>query len=223
MSQWNPPPHEGPGHGYGSYEPYGGHEPGAPRPLGTDGISIAAFVCSLTCCGAPLGIGLGIAGIVRTSGGRRPGRWMAISGVAIGTVVFVAFVAFIVFAGIMGANTVWEDEARVGQCIDEDFLGDPSKAECDEPHEAEVIWVGRFDDELVGRFGNVLVEEFCAALPGLDPAYLDAIESGEYDVSISIDSFDEDDPEERDWFFCYLEDADEDQLEGRILDEGTAA
>jgi hypothetical protein len=196
--------------------PYG-HEPGAPRP-GTDGISIAAFVCSLTCCAAPVGIGLGIAGIVRTSGGKRPGRWAAISAVVIGTVVTVAFTAFLVFAVYMGANTVWEDEARVGQCTDEDFLGDVSKAECDEPHQGEVIWVGQFDDDLVEVFDVVSIEEFCAGLPDLEPAYRSAIESGDYDVSISIDAFDEDEPGDGDRFFCLLERADGDRLEGPIED-----
>lgn len=221
MSQWNPPPPQNPyggSGGPGSYDPYGGHEPGAPRPQGTDGISIAAFVCSLTCCAAPVGIGLGIAGIVRTSGGKRPGRWAAISAVVIGTVVTLAFTAFMVFAVIMGSNTVWEDEARVGQCIDEDFLGDPAKAECDQPHRGEVIWVGQFDEDLVDVFAVVSTDEFCAGLPDLDPAYRSAIESGEHDARISIDAFDEDEPGDGDWFFCYLERTDGDQLEGSITD-----
>lgn len=208
MSQWSPPPEH----------PYGAHEPGAPHPPGTDGISIAAFVCSLTCCAAPVGIGLGIAGIVRTSGGRRPGRWAAVSAVAIGSVVMLAFVAFLVFTVVMGANTVWEDEARAGQCIDEDFLGMPVKAECDEPHDAEVIWAGQFDDGLLDVFDLVSVEEFCAGLPGLEPSYRSAIESGEHHVAISISAFDDDEPADDDWFFCYLERADGGQLEGPIRD-----
>lgn len=212
------------GGGYPPYEP--GSNPydpaasyGSPR-APYDGLSIAALVCSLTCCAAPVGIGLGIAGLVRTSGGKRSGRWAAVTGLVLGAVVLVAGLGFVVFAAVMGSRTVWEDEARVGQCIDIDLFGDQVKASCGEPHAGEVAWVGTFDDDLADVFDDVSVAEFCHGLPGLDPVYSAAIESGDYSVRIETDSFDEDDPGSGDAFFCYLEARDGEKLDGRLRDAG---
>lgn len=207
--------------GYGSAPPpapYGGHPSyGAGEgPRSTDGISIAAFVCSLTCCAAPVGIGLGVAGIVRTKGGLRSGRWAAVSGLVIGVVLTVAMIAFFVFAGVMGSRTLWEDDARVGQCLDLDFLGDEIKAECADPHTGEVIWVGEFDEQLVERFDTLGNDDFCGGLPRLEPHYRAALESSEYQAQISIDAFDEDEPDDGDHFYCYLERTDDEAIEGRI-------
>ncbi|WP_408896286.1 hypothetical protein ACJ5H2_15365 [Nocardioides sp. R1-1] len=197
--------------------PYGASVPGAVR-APYDGLSIAALVCSLTCCAAPVGIGLGIAGIVRTSGVRRSGRWAAVTGLVVGLLVLLAAIGFVVFAGVMGSRTVWEDEARVGQCIDVDFLGDPIKASCVDPHAGEVIWTGTFDADLLGVFDDVSVAEFCHGLPGLAPDYAAAIRSGDYDVRVETDSFDEDEPESGDAFFCYVERSDGEDLTGRLAD-----
>lgn len=214
--------------------PYGGdypsYEPG-PNPYdgpsyqsrpSYDGLSVAALVCSLTCCAAPVGIGLGIAGIVRTREGRRSGRWAAVTGVVVGVIALLAGIAFVVFAGVMGSRTVWEDEARAGQCIDIDFLGDPIKASCSDPHAGEVIWAGRFDDDLAEVFASVPVADFCRGLPGLAPAYATAIESGDHSVRIETDSFDEDEPEGGDSFFCYLERRDGRKINGPLDDRGGA-
>lgn len=209
------------GGGFPAYEP--GSNPYDSPSYGTrpsyDGLSIAAFVCSLTCCAAPIGIGLGIAGIVRTREGRRSGRWAAVSGLVLGVLVVVLGIGFVVFAAVMGSRTVWEDEARVGQCIDLDFLDDPIKASCSEPHAGEVIWAGRFDADQAGAFTTVSRAAFCLALP-LDPAYRSAIESGEYDVRVETDAFDEDDPDSGDAFFCYIERGDGEKITGRIRDAG---
>lgn len=209
------------GGGYPSYEPgsnpYGGASYGTRVPY--DGLSIAALVCSLTCCAAPVGIGLGIAGIVRTREGRRSGRWAAVTGLVFGVVVLLAGIGFVVFAAVMGSRTVWEDEARAGQCIDLDFLGDPIKASCADPHAGEVIWAGLFSGDLADVFDDVAVAEFCHGLPGLDPGYASAIESGDYDVRIETDSFDEDEPDSGDAFFCYLERTDGEKLTGQLGDD----
>ncbi|HWJ09289.1 MAG TPA: DUF4190 domain-containing protein [Nocardioides sp.] len=205
MSQWQPPGN-----------PYGGEYP-AYEPTGrTDGISIAAFVCALTCCAAPVGVGLGIAGIVRTKDGRRRGRWAAVTGVVLGSLLTVAGLAFVVFAVIMGTRTLWEDEARVGDCLDIDFLDDQVKAGCAEPHDGEVIWVGEFDGDLVHRFDRVPLDLFCGELPGLDPTYAEALDSGDYQAEISIDAFDEDNPDPGDLFYCYLERTDGGEIDGSI-------
>ncbi|WP_436699355.1 hypothetical protein [Nocardioides sp. BYT-33-1] len=209
------------GGGYPSYQPgpnpYDGSSPTAGPPA-YDGLSIAALVCSLSCCAAPVGIGLGIAGIVRTGGGRRSGRWAAVTGLVVGAVVLLAGIGFLVLAGIMGSRTVWEDEATAGQCIDIDFLDDPIEASCGDPHAGEVIWAGRFDDDLVALYDDFSGFEFCGELPGLEPVYLDAIRSGDYVPRIEIDTFDEGEPERGDAFFCYVERGDGEKITGRLRD-----
>ncbi|MBM0125560.1 hypothetical protein [Pimelobacter simplex] len=208
------------GGGYPSYEPgpnpYDGPSYRSRPPY--DGLSIAALVCSLTCCAAPVGIGLGIAGIVRTREGRRSGRWAAVTGVVVGVVALLAGIGFVVFAGVMGSRTVWEDEARAGQCIDIDFLGDPIKASCSDPHAGEVIWAGRFDDGMVARYDELSWHEFCGGLPGLDPAYVDALRT-EYVPRVEVDAY-ADEPESGDAFFCYVERGDGEKITGRIRDAG---
>ena len=72
--------------------PYGpppdGPAPGQRRPS-LDGVSIAGLVCALTWCAAPVGIGLGIAGIVRTKRGKRRGRWAAVTGLVVGIIALL--------------------------------------------------------------------------------------------------------------------------------------
>lgn len=188
-------------------EPYGSpyDSPYAAPTAPLDGLSIAALVSSATCCGAPVGIGLGIAGLVRTGGGRRRGRWAAVTGLVLGIVVSLAGVAFLVFAGWQGSRTVFEDEARVGQCVDIDgTFDDLTKAECDEPHDAEVIWVEKFDDDLVDEWADSPHHRaFCTARD-LEPGYSSLARSEEYDVEYSTDAFPDDEPEAGDWFVCLL-------------------
>jgi hypothetical protein len=207
--------------GYPSYQPGPGAQEGpyvAARPY--DGLSIAALVCSLSCCAAPVGIGLGIAGIVRTGGGRRSGRWAAVTGLVVGIVVLLAGIGFLVLAGVMGSRTVWEDEASAAQCIDFDFLDDPIKASCGDPHAGEVIWAGRFDDDLVALYDDVSWLEFCGGLPGLEQTYLDALRSGDFVPRIQVDAFDEGEPERGDAFFCYVERGDGEKITGQLRDAG---
>ncbi|MDQ6522235.1 hypothetical protein RB608_01420 [Nocardioides sp. LHD-245] len=138
----------------------------------------------------------------------------------VGIVVLLAGIGFLVFAGIMGSRTVWEDEAVAGQCLDLDFLDDPVKASCGDAHTGEVIWAGRFDDDLVALYDDDDVSwfEFCGSLPGLEQTYLDALRSGDYVPRVEIDAFDEDEPERGDAFFCYLKRGDGDEITGRLLD-----
>lgn len=213
------------GGGYHPYEPksnaYDGPVAGLPGDRPLDGISVAALVCSLTCCAAPVGIGLGIGGLLRTREGRRSGRWAAVAGLVLGIVVMVGGIVFFAFAAVMGSRTVWPDEARVGQCIDVDFLGDPIKATCSEPHAGEVIWAGALDGELVESLKDADTDaEFCAGLLGLDEVYRQAIKDGDYNVRIEMRSSDEDDPESGDDFFCYVVSEGE-KIEGRLGDAGS--
>lgn len=186
----------------------------------TDGVSIAALVCSLTCCAGPIGVGLGIAGLVRTKDGKRSGRWAAITGLVLGVVITLAMVAFVAFAAVLGVRTVYVSDARVGQCVNFDFFDDLSKGECDEPHEAEVVWVGRFDAALIDEYSNNAFDEFCA-LRDLTPEHAAAAKDEKYDLGILIDTFD-DYPEDGDWFLCYLERADGEPLVGRLTEGGEA-
>lgn len=214
--------------------PYGGEYPPyqpAPNPYDNsaygsartpfDGVSLAALICSVTCCAAPVGIALGIAGLVRTGGGRRTGRWAAVTGLALGTVLTLAMAGFLVFAIVLGSHSVQEDEARAGQCVDVNSLDIVEKADCDEPHDGEIIWAGRFTDELVRSFETSSTQEFCAALPNLDAAYRAATQGNEYEASVSIDAFDEDEPDRGDWFFCYLTRGDGEPLEGPVGSDGS--
>lgn len=217
------------GGGYQPYEPqqspYGVPSYNAPNPYGvgaaapsTDGISIAAFVCSLTCCAAPVGIGLGIAGLVRTKGGKRSGRWAAIAGLVIGIIASISLVGALVGLVWFGNSLVLEDEARVGQCVETRTAFDSVdlyKAECGEPHDAEVIWVEQFDDTLVHDFGETSVVEFCRSR-NLDPTYESVVEDDVYEIGYASDAFDDQEPRSGDWFVCFVERSDEEKLTGPL-------
>ncbi|WP_182377261.1 DUF4190 domain-containing protein [Nocardioides sp. WS12] len=209
--------------GFPQYEPPAG---GSPTPSGVpwgdpksvqvsrDGVSIAALVCSLTCCAAPIGVGLSIAGIVRTRDGMRSGRWAAITGLILGAVLIIGFVGF---ATLLGVRALYVEETQVGQCINFDVFDGLAEGECGEPHDAEVIWVSSLDANLVDQWRNHSSEDFCAAR-ALTPEHLTALEGDDYTVEIFIESFDE--PEEGDWILCYVERADGNQMEGRLTETG---
>jgi hypothetical protein len=132
----------------------------------------------------------------------------ALSGIAIGAVVVLCGIGFFVFAAIMGSRTVWEHEARVGQCVDlSTFISDEVdliKARCDEPHDAEVIWVDQFDVTLLRAWRASSPEDFCTAQP-IAPRYTTLIETGDYSVGTTNNGTDNEDPDVDDWFVCYLE------------------
>lgn len=97
----NPPPPPG---GYGAPPPPDGYGYQPPPPaVGTNGLAIAALVCSLfgwlCVIGGILGIILGVLalGQIRQSG--QGGRGLAIAGIVIGGIV----TALVIFAGILGA------------------------------------------------------------------------------------------------------------------------
>ena len=99
MSQFQPPP-DVPG-SVPSVEPYGRAGFADPPPWSVS--SIVGFVLSLLGCSAPLGFILGIVGIVRTSGGQRRGRGLAIAAIPIS--LLTGAVAFLLAFGlfVMGA------------------------------------------------------------------------------------------------------------------------
>lgn len=215
MSEWQQP--EQGGNPYGGYQPYGG---GAPLPR-TDGISIAAFVCALTCCAGPIGVGLGIAGIVRTKAGRRRGRWAAVTGLVVGSIATLAMIAVFVAFVVAISNTVYEEDAEVGQCVNTGFLGSESddlwEASCSEEHDAEIVAVVVAVAELEADFdAGVPISEICA--PFVDDSYAEVTDDPDYRMDFATDAFDEE-INDGDWLVCYLERADGGQIDGPLTGE----
>lgn len=225
MSEWQPTggePSSNPyGGGYGGG--YGAFEPGPPAAR-TDGVSIAAFVCALTCCAGPVGIGLGIAGIVRTRNGQRRGRWAAVTGVVLGIVGTLALIAAVVGMTIVGTKIVFEEDARVGQCVNTGFLGSETddlwKADCSEEHDAEVVAVRVATAGMEADYdAGTPIAEICA--PFVDDAYTELAADDTYRMDFATDAFD-DDVTEGDWLVCYLERADGERLDGPLADGPSA-
>ena len=224
MSEWQPPggepTHHPYGGGYGAFEPgapYGGYGPGQPT-VRTDGVSIAAFVCALTCCAGPIGVGLGIAGIVRTKDGRRRGRWAAVTGLVLGSIGTLVLIGGFVALVLAISNTVLEEDAEVGQCVNTGFLGTDSNdlwdATCSEPHDAEIVAVQLADDALESRYdAGDSVRDICTDLA--DDEYRPLLADSEYVVDFASDAFSED-IESGNWVVCYVERADGEQLQGPL-------
>lgn len=215
MSEWQQP--EQGGNPYGGYQPYGG---GAPLPR-TDGISIAALVCALTCCAGPIGVGLGIAGIVRTKAGLRRGRWAAVTGLVVGSIATLAMVAVAVASVVAISNTVYEEDAEVGQCVNTGFLGTESDdlwdASCAEEHDAEVVAVTEVSTDLERAYDRgASAKDLCAPLA--DDAYTAALADPAYRLDYATDALDEQ-ISEADWLVCYLERVDGEQIEGPLTGE----
>ncbi|KRB77122.1 hypothetical protein ASE01_10245 [Nocardioides sp. Root190] len=205
------------------YPPPGGHplgfNPYDPRPGGwtdarsTDGISIASLVCSLTCCAGPVGIGLGIAGIVRTKDARRSGRWAAVTGLVLGIVGTILAVGAGIGLTWYGTSTVFLEDARAGDCIDVGEI-DLWKRDCDEPHDAEVVHAGRFDDQSVREYiesedSAVFCEPLAVRAGYVDVAYTHILSSW-------VDSYDVDEPQSGDHFICVAESYDGQELDGPL-------
>lgn len=193
--------------------PYGA--PGAPGRPPTDGVSIAAMVCSLTCCAGPVGIGLAIAGIVRTKDGRRSGRWAALTGLAVGIVATLALVGGGIGLVWYGTSTVFIEDARAGDCLDVGEV-DFWQRDCDEPHDAEVVHAARFDGALVSAYVDTEYGwDFCAPLAA-ESGYGDLVAGNEHTLDVWVDSDDVDRPEVGDHFICLAESADGDELDGAL-------
>jgi hypothetical protein len=215
------------GSSYQPYQPSGGGEPGEQEPAppygapaarhpGTDPVSIAGLVCSLLCCTAPVGLGLGIAGLVRTKSGRRAGRWAALTAVVAGVLGTIALVGSLIGIVWIGANVVTPESADPGDCIDigtgdSDDLDLWAKS-CDEPHDAEVVFQGDFDRDLLEAYEEQQGQDFC--LPLLSERYRQVVTDGPYVVDVAVDG---DDPESGDAFICFAEPLSGD-LEQPLLD-----
>lgn len=219
MSEWQQP--EQGGNPYAGYQPYGA---GAPLPR-TDGISIAAFVSALTCCAGPVGVGLGIAGIVRTKGGRRRGRWAAVTGVVVGSIATLAMIGVFVAFVVAISNTVFEEDAEVGQCVNTGFLGTESDdlwdASCSEDHDAEVVAVNVATGEMEAAYdAGDSVADICRPLVGEE--YLPLFDDPTYRVDFATDAFSEEIDEDS-WVVCFIERSDGEQLDAPLTGESSGA
>lgn len=168
-----------------------------------DAFAISSFVCGLTCCAGPAAVGLGIAGMVRTRGGRRRGRWAAVTGLVTGTLGTLALIACGITLVVTTVDDLSAADARAGQCVDIDFLDAPGSVSCTEPHDGEVVWAGTMTDALVQEWERTeLLDEFCLARD-LPPAYQDAILDPDLTVDYWTDSF-SGDPKPGEPMYCYV-------------------
>ncbi len=139
-----------------SPSPYGQAPFASEPPKGTDPVSIIGFILSLTCCLSIVGAIMGAIGLKRTKQGRRRGRWAAVSALIIGILGTMAFAGIIV-AVVFFANTVIPvDSAAVGQCANVSSQDRESvlllDADCEEPHDAEIVYTGTYDQVESSRF-----------------------------------------------------------------------
>lgn len=208
-----------------TYPPYGtspygepGEPPATPAPSDRmDGISLAALITSLTCCAAPVAIGLGIGGLVRTSGGRRRGRWAAWTGLAVGILGTLALVAALVGFLWIGVNTVPEDEAEVGECVDVTRMFDANdlwQASCSEPHDAEIVAVGVLTEAEADRLEAAGPAGFCGEVAAGELGA--TADDPSYELGIATDGI-EDEPDEGDAYACFVARADGDKLDEPLL------
>lgn len=168
-----------------------------------DGLSIAALICGFACCAAPVGVGLGIAGLVRTSGGRRRGRWAAVVGLVVGSLVTALLAVTSLALVVTSADDLDAADGRVGQCLDLDWADTPGAVPCSQAHDGEIVWIGRMTDALMREWDRAeYVDDFCLArdLPEL---YADAIEEPAFGIDYYSDAF-WGEPKSGAWMICYV-------------------
>lgn len=134
---------------YGAPSPYGAPASGGGE-QGNDGLSIAAFVLSLTCCLSFVGVILGVIGLRRTGAGKKKGRWAAISAIVVGSILTLCAVGFGIFIAFIAQANISIDEAKVGQCLNVSESDDDSvlllEKECGSSHDAQIVYVGTVKD-----------------------------------------------------------------------------
>ncbi len=193
---------------YGAWQ--GGNDAAKPN----DGVSIAAFVLSLTCCLSLVGVVMAFFGLARTKGGQRRGRWAAIAAIPVGLVLTLVAGA-VVALGIWGWNQiVTPDNAEVGQCVnieesdDDDNTIGMMKADCDDSHDAQIVAV----TDLSSPEQALSVPMFCQEAMSADLRA--AVESEGNLVTRGVM---EDPPGEvGDTVVCYVERADGGNLKSKI-------
>ncbi|MDT9591837.1 DUF4190 domain-containing protein [Nocardioides zeae] len=206
--------------------PFGAQPYGQQQPTSTDGVSIAGFVLSLTCCLSFVGAILGFIGLSRTKNDQRKGRWAAVSAIVIGLIGTLVAVGVIVFAVTVGLNTVTPGNAEVGQCADKSFEDDDAiglrDADCDEPHDVEIVYAGDYSDveDAVADEGfdidelsdNEIAGVACTTLVGDEYS---EVQTSEYVVGILAENVP---PGSADAILCYVERSDGDELDAPLAD-----
>ncbi len=196
-----PNPYGAPAHPFGS--PQQGAAPNAKPPY--DGISIASLVLSVLCCTGIVGVILGVVGLVRTSGGRRRGRWAAVTGIVLGVLAIVATTLGVI--GLVASDLlrqVTPDNAEVGQCVDIDDDGDVvsmAERECSVEHDGEILYVGEYDP---AEHGDDLEAAVCAALVPAEVRTRIIAEVEDPEIGLVVENS-SDAPAAGDAFACYLE------------------
>jgi hypothetical protein len=145
------------------HEPY--YAPGwhAPRPR-TDGMAVASFVTSVVGLGV-VGIGLGLAALVRIRRGQRLGRGLALAGIVIGavwTVVQVVVAVSLITASLAtrplpltvdAPQDAFATQLTTGHCVaelpDGGAVGRVPVVPCDQRHVAQVVSEFRFAPDAV--------------------------------------------------------------------------
>lgn len=211
---------QGGGYGSGSFpaNPYGD---GGEAPKKTDTVSIIAFVLSLTCCLSIVGAIMGFIGLGRTKGGKKKGRWAAISAVIIGILGTLAAAGIVIAVVFVAGNTVTVDNAEVGQCVDVSGPDDGlslTKKECSESHDAEIVAVGKAGDvEGADLEDTFQTADVCSQLA--DPADFEKVTAFlvETELEFSVIAEDPDDVSDGDSVVCYVERVDGEKLTEGIL------
>lgn len=217
------------GGGYGS-DPYGGSPQGyGEQPKGTDAVSITGFVLSLTCCLSIVGAILGFIGLGRTKGGKRKGRWAAISASIIGVLGTLAFAGIIIGVVFFAKSIVTVDEAEVGQCVSIDDDDSSAivlrEADCDSDHDGEIVYKGEYSEVESSPFMPSSPDDLsdagisygvCTSL--MPPEDVSAIEDVLGDnVEYTYAMEDPANPEPDDPFICYVKDSRGDSIDQQLI------
>jgi hypothetical protein len=174
------------------HEPF--YAPGwhTPRPR-TDGLAVASFVTAVVGLGV-VGIGLGLASLVRIRRGARQGRGLALAGIAIGvvwTVVEAVVVVSLVSAflatrplplAVDAPRDAFATQLTTGHCLADlpaqDAVGRVPVVPCGDPHAAQVVSEFRFAPDAVWpgqRDADALVAAGCELSTTEVAAGLDAV------------------------------------------------
>lgn len=193
---------------YGAWQ--GGNDAAKPN----DGVSITAFVLSLTCCLSIVGVVLAFFGLSRTKDGQRRGRWAAIAAIPVGLVLTLVAGAVVVFGFWLVDQVVTPENAEVGQCVtieesddDENTIG-MMKADCDESHDGQIVAVA----EIASAEQATTIPFFCA--DQMDDDLLAAVQA---EGNLVTKGVMEDPPGDvGDTVVCYVERADGGKLKNKI-------